>query len=249
MSRRAFLLLALVFLSGSGRAAPPAAEKNPPPLPAALPRAREVLPLIAAAVDASFASAPSPTAPAPAPSPSLGPTLAAYAKNIGADPARFENFAEAARRILASGTTARRAPDATSRWFDETADLLLASSHTAEASTAADLKILAYLSRFHARRIVAAVRYNLFLRGQSLAELYAATLESRAAVEAWRAFTATVGDRAELSLPSGAQTVVLRGAWRDELTRLEFDLKDLEAMCCPPDEDMLRVKIWTPAAP
>ena len=99
----------------------------------------------------------------------------------------------------------------------------------------------------HARRAIAAVHYNLFLRGRRLAELYAATLDTQTALGFWRELVALVGDREELTF--GAPPFTLRGSWRAELTRLEFDYKDLEAMCCPPDESWLREKVWSPATP
>lgn len=220
----------------------------------ALQRADEVLPMLAAAVEANVASSAS---SAWVERPSLGPSLATYAKNTGADQQRFETFAEASRRILAGGSSTRRAPDATSRWFAETADLLLATIRAAESLSAekrspafdaavTHLKILAYYSRFHSHRIIAAVRYNLFLRGQRLAELYAATLESRAAVEAWRALDAVAGDRPVANFFLGPTSTRFRGTFREELIRLQFDLKDLEEQCCPPDEAIIREKIWTP---
>jgi hypothetical protein len=189
---------------------------------------------------------------------SLGPSLAAYAKNTGSDVQQFESFEEAARRLLAGGVTTRRTPDATSRWFDATADAILASVRAAESAagprrgkefdaTVTDLKILAQLARFHARRSLAAVHYNLFLRGQRLAELYAATLEAKASVEAWRGIVTAAGDRYHFDLAMGARNHALSGHWRDELVRLENDYKDLEGMCCPPEASWLSEKVWQPA--
>jgi hypothetical protein len=64
---------------------------------------------------------------------SLGATLADYAKNEASDVQQFESFADAAGRIASHGTTVRRTPAATSRWFDDTADAILASVRQAEA--------------------------------------------------------------------------------------------------------------------
>ena len=227
-----------------------------PHLSAGLHRASQVLPMIVAAV---YPYSLFPTTRGWAERQSLGPSLAAYAKNTGSDIQQFESFEEAARRILARGVTTRRTPDTTSRWFDTTADAILASVRAAESAagakrsrefdaTVTDLKILAQLARFHARRSLAAVRYNLYLRGQSLAELYAATLEAKASVEAWRGIVTAAGDRYNFDLAMGARNHALCGHWRDELVRLENDLRDLEAMCCPPDEAWLRGDIWQPAS-
>jgi hypothetical protein len=207
---------------------------------AGLQRASEVRPMIVAAV----------TPRGWADRESLGAQLADYAKNEGSDTEQFENFAAAARRILAGGTTAKRAPDETSRWFDATADAILASVRAAEANvgpqrgkefdaTMSDLRIHAQLARFHARRTIGAVHYNLFLRGLRLAELYAATLVEREAVAAWRELVKIAEERHAFDRASH---------WRAELKKLEGGLKELEEQCCPPDEAIVKEKVWTPVA-
>jgi hypothetical protein len=189
---------------------------------------------------------------------SLGANLADYAKNEGTDTEQFESFIDAARRILAGGTTTKRTPDATSRWFDETANAILASVRAAESATGdkrskefeatvTDLRILAQLARFHARRAIAAVHYNLFTRGLRLAELLAATMSEKEAVAAWRELVAIAGDRYAFDLAMGARNYDLCGHWRDELKKLEAYLKQLEEQCCPPDEAILKEVVWTPA--
>jgi hypothetical protein len=225
------------------------------PLEAGLHRASGVLPMIVAAV---YPYRLFPTTRGWAERQSLGPVLADYANNEGTDVEQFESFAAAARRILAGGTTTKRTPDATSRWFDATAGAILASVAQAEAAagdrrslefdaTVTDLRILAQLARFHARRAVAAVHYNLFKRGLRLGELLAATLQEREAVAAWRGLVAAAGDRYAFDLAMGARNHSLCGHWRDELVRLEANLKDLEEQCCPPDEAVLKEKVWQPA--
>ncbi len=226
-----------------------------PHVEAGLHRASDVLPMIVAAVYPYRAF---PTTRGWAERQSLGAALADYANNEGTDTAQFENFAEAAKRILAGGTTAKRTPDATSRWFDATADAILVSVQQAEAAighqrgkefdaTMTDLRILAQLARFHARRAIAAVHYHLFKRGLRLAELLAATTEEKAAVAAWRDLVTAAGDRYTFDLAMGARKFDLCGHWRNELANLEYDLKELEAQCCPPDEAVVKEKIWQPA--
>jgi hypothetical protein len=226
-----------------------------PHVEAGLRRASQVLPMIVAAV---YPYRLFPTTRGWAERQSLGPNLADYARNEGTDTEQFEDFIAAARRILAGGTTTKRTPDATSRWFDATADAILASVRAAETSAGAkrnrefdatitDLRILAQLARFHARRAIAAVHYNLFLRGLKLAELYAATLQEREAVAAWRELVAIAGDRYAGDLAMGARNHNLCGHWRDELKKLEANLKELEEQCCPPDEAILKEPVWTPA--
>jgi hypothetical protein len=224
-------------------------------LEAGLHRASGVLPMIVAAV---YPYKQFPTTRGWAERQSLGKNLADYANNEGTDTEQFESFTEAAKRILASGTGSKRAPDETSRWLDATAAAILAEVGAAERAadakrgnefdaTVTDLRILAQLARFHARRALAAVHYNLFLRSQKLAELVAATYAEKDAVGAWRDLVAAAGDRYAFDLAMGARDFSLCGHWRDELRRLEAGLKELEDMCCPPDEAVLKEKVWTPA--
>jgi hypothetical protein len=233
---------AALFLSGVRASA---AEPTLPPFHAALRDARAIHTLLAAAI-----AAPDPLHP------SLGTPLATYAKNTGTDPVRYEGFEAASRRIVAGRPAEKIAPDATGQRLTAIADSLAAHLRSLEAlrldlrpdnfsSAAPVLHATALLARFHVRRIHAAIHYNLFLRGQRLAELYAATLDAQAALAHWRDLVALLGDRETLTF--GTPPLTLRGAWRAELARLEFDYKDLEAMCCPPDESWVREKVWSPA--
>jgi hypothetical protein len=174
-----------------------------PHIEAGLQRASQVLPMIVAAV---YPYSLFPTTRGWAERQSLGASLAEYADNEGSDVELFESFAHAADRILAHGDTAKVTPDATSRWFYATADAVLQSVREAERTigekrgnefdaTVTDLQILARLARFHARRSLAAVHYNLFLRGQRQAELSAAARLEREAVGEWRELVAVAGDR------------------------------------------------------
>lgn len=192
------------------------------------------------------AAAPSATAAAKPDRSSLGVNLGEYAANAGGDPAHFESFAEAARRILANGTTQKRAPDATSRWLDDAAAALAATIREVQTSAEAlrdprvettldEARAAALLARFHARRMIAAVHYNLFLRGLRLAELVAATYTEKDAVALWRQLVTTCAADPRA------------GEWRAELRRLEVALKELEAQCCPPDEAVMKEQVWQPA--
>src|SRR5262249_36893913 len=128
-----------------------------PHVEAGLHRASQVLPMIVAAVDPYSAF---PTTRGWAERQSLGASLADYADDEGSAVQFLEGCAGSAKRILAGDATAKAAPDATSRWFDATADAVLESVQAAEAaigerrgnefdSTITDLKILAELARFH----------------------------------------------------------------------------------------------------
>lgn len=229
-------LLLLLLLAARGVAA------SPPSLTAEQQRATELLTTILAAVGPAETAGQRPDVERT----SLGVNLADYANNPGTDPAQFETSVDAARRILVGGITTKRSPDATSLWLDATARQLLASVRAAEsppgsvrdaaeAAALVDLRARALLGRYHARRLLAAVHYNLFKRGQRLAELVAATYGERDAVIVWRELVATCG-----SHPHAPH-------WRAELKKLEWSLKELEDQCCPPDEATLKEKVWQPA--
>jgi hypothetical protein len=225
-----------------------------PDIEAGLQRASQVLPRIVASV---YPYAGFPTTRGWAERQSLGARLADYAANEGTDVELFESFAHAADRILTGGATAKVTPDATSRWFDATADAILAHVHAAETgigtarrnefdSTITDLKILAQLARFHARRSRAAVHYNLFLRSHRPAELHAATKAEQAAVAEWRTLVDDAGDHYAFDLAMGARNYALCGHWRDELVLLENDLKSLEAQCDATPRLPAQEQVWTP---
>ena len=212
-----------------GRAAAPHVE-------AGLHRASQVLPNIVGSV---YPYSLFPTTRGWAERQSLGATLAAYAGNTGTDIQQFESFKEAADRILAGGVTPRRTPAATSRWFDATADAIQQEIDRAEKniggnrgkefdSTMTDLRILAGLARFHARRSLAAVHYNLYKNAGDAKELDEAIAGERAAIRAWRAMVDAAGDRYNFDLALGARRFDLCGHWRDELTKLEQGFSELE---------------------
>jgi hypothetical protein len=198
--------------------------------------ASQVLPMIVAAV---YPYRLFPTTRGWAERQSLGAALADYAKNEATDVQQFESFAEAATRVVAGGVTPRRTPQITSRWFDDTADAIVQSVSEAEAAighlrgpefdaTATDLRILANLARFHARRSLAAVHYNIFKNTRDPRALDEAVAGERSAIDAWRAIVAAAGDRYTFDLAMGACNFDLCGHWRDELVKLETNLASLE---------------------
>ena len=225
-----------------------------PDVEAGLHQASQVLPRIVASV---YPYSLFPTTRGWAERQSLGASLAQYAHNEATDVELFESFAQAAERILAGGVTAKVTPDATSRWFDATADVVLAHAKAAEAmigdkrgnefdSTITDLKILGQLARFHARRSLAAVHYNLYLRSQRKAELFAAARGEKEAVAAWRELVAAAGDRYAFDLAMGARNFDLCGHWRDELAKLEANLRNLDEQCGSADDPVAKEIVWTP---
>ena len=225
-----------------------------PHVEAGLHRASQVLPMIVASVYPYWGF---PTTRGWAERQALGTSLARYAANEGTDVGLFESFDAAAKRILANEATAKVTPDATSRWFDQAADDVLEHVRAAEAaigdkrgrefdSTMTDLRILAQLARFHARRSLAAVHYDLYRRGQRKAELFAAARGEREAVAAWRDLVAAAGDRYAFDLVMGPAKFDLAGHWRDELAQLEANLQKLDQQSGPPDDPAAKEPTWTP---
>ncbi|QEF97998.1 hypothetical protein Mal15_20440 [Stieleria maiorica] len=186
----------------------------------------------------------------------LGASLADYAQNEGSDVGLFEDFDAAARRILSDGVTPKVTPETTSRWFDETADRVLANVREAKAnignkrgkefdSTITDLTILAHLARFHARRSLAAVHYNLYRRRQKPEELVAAARGEEMAIDAWRDLVNTAGNRYSDDLAMGPKSFNLGGHWRDELKILETNLSKLQAQAASVDA-VPQAVAWSP---
>ncbi|HLJ96145.1 MAG TPA: hypothetical protein VKU02_23415, partial [Gemmataceae bacterium] len=165
--------------------------------------------------------------------------LPIYAKAEGSDIQQFASFDEEAKCLLEGGETAKIRPGETSRWFTATAGEVLA--HVAEAeqrvgshrnkefdSTITDLKILANLALYHARRIPAAVNYRLFERTGDPGPLDEAIICERNAIEAWRQLVSAAGDVYTKDLMMGVRGAGLCGHWKDELAALERGLRTLE---------------------
>ena len=165
--------------------------------------------------------------------------LPAYAKAEGSDIEQFASFDEEARNLIEGNDTAKTRPPETSRWFAETAAAVLAETAAAEQSvgdrrskefdsTVTDLRILANLALFHARRIPAAVSYRLFERSGDVVALDEAIAYERRAGEAWRELVTAAGDFYADDLMMGVRGASLCGHWRDELPALEAGLAWLE---------------------
>jgi hypothetical protein len=171
-----------------------------------------------------------------------GNPLSRYAAGATVDPLRVESAAEYARRTLAGAPTARLTPEATGAFLREQAASILASADQAPAEP----RLIAELGRYHARRLEAAIHYQLFLRSQRLAELVAATYAEKDAVEHWRAVVRSAEARPAESADPGVRPSRVAADWRAELGRLEASLRDLEEQCCPPDASVLQEKVWRP---
>jgi hypothetical protein len=165
--------------------------------------------------------------------------LPAYAMAEGSDIQQFASFDEEAQNLISGDETAKTRPPETSRWFAQTAQDI--DTQVAEAekhiggnrskeydSTIVDLRILANLALYHARRIPAAVSYRLFERTKDVNALDDAIAHEREAVAAWRQLVAAAGDVYADDLMMGLRSAGLCGHWRDELAALEKGLSALE---------------------
>lgn len=165
---------------------------------------------------------------------SANESLAVYAESVGQAPHRYETFVEAARRILAQERATKQTVDNLVYDLAWRADDLLRAKQSS-----VDMVIAAHRARFHARRSVAAVHYNLFKRGQRLAELLAAAAREKQAVAIWRDLVTTAESAGHASAAD----------FRADLKKLEASLKELEDQCCPSDEGVAKHPVWRPLIP
>jgi hypothetical protein len=164
--------------------------------------------------------------------------LPAYAKNAGSDLRQFANFDEEAQILVEGGETAKLLPSMNSLWFEQTSkeinQLVLRARKTIKIqqnkefnSTITDLKILSSLALYHARRIPAAVCYNIFTRTGDVTALDEAIAHERNAIEAWRQLVDSAGDAYASDLQMGVRSADLCGHWKDELVALEKGMTTL----------------------
>jgi len=155
-----------------------------------------------------------------------------YAMAEGSDVQQFASFDEEARNLLEGIETAKTRPPETSRWFARAAADIVENVAEAERhvgshrnkefdSTMVDLKVLANLASFHARRIPAAVSYCTYKRTKDVAALDDAMAHEQSAIAAWRQLVAAAGDVYADDLMMGARSAALCGHWKDELAALE----------------------------
>jgi hypothetical protein len=158
--------------------------------------------------------------------------LPAYAKNAGSDLRQFANFDEEAQILVEGGETAKLLPSMNSLWFEQTskeinqlvlkAQKAIGNQQNKEFnSTITDLKILSNLALYHARRIPAAVCYNIFTRTRDVTALDEAIVHEKNAIEAWRQLVDAAGDIYAADLQMGVRSADLCGHWKDELISLE----------------------------
>ncbi|GHT10503.1 hypothetical protein FACS189426_10810 [Bacteroidia bacterium] len=163
--------------------------------------------------------------------------LMLYAKAEGSDIQQFASFDEEARVVLGELETAKIRPSTTALWLEQTANSVLQKALQAEKiagnsgnkeliSTVTDLRMLAYLAMYHARRVPAAVNYCLFLRTQDISALNEAIACEQSAIEAWQQLVDAAGDHYADNILIGKKE--LSGHWRDELRLLHRGLEKLK---------------------
>ncbi len=166
--------------------------------------------------------------------------LPVYAAALPSDTQQFLSISQEARNQLDGGVTAKVRPQRTAAWFDRAADAVLAQAALAErqigdhrsgefTSTLTDLRILAYLARYHARRAYAGVQWALFDQSQDVNALDAAIALEGEGLQAWEQLVAAAGDVYTDNLMMGLESAGMSGHWRDELVALRAGLAELEA--------------------
>jgi len=167
-----------------------------------------------------------------------GGDLPSYANEDGSDTAQFLSVREEARRLVAGGETTLRRPQETSRWFARTADNVLERVASAErqagahpsaefATTTADLKILAWLARYHAARLPAGVSYSLYKQTGDPFFLDDAIAYEKEAVAAWNKMAEAGRGVYSENLAFGAHAQGFPRNWSEELAKLQTGLDAL----------------------
>jgi hypothetical protein len=165
-------------------------------------------------------------------------SLMQYAEEDGSDIQQFMNVRDEAATLIAGSDTSMRRPEETSEWFQKTSDAILDQIALAEKnfenpasnefrSVVTDLKILAGLSRFHSRRLIAGVRYNLYKQTSNLADLDEAMVAERGALDAWNRIVDAAGDVYSQELPFGPHAKGFSRHWKEEYALLARDFQHL----------------------
>ena len=161
--------------------------------------------------------------------------LAKYAMLEPSDIQQFASVDEEARMLLANEETAKTRPEQSARWLGQMAEATLGCVAQAEQlvgdargkefnSTMIDLKMLAALGQFHARRLPAAVSYRLFKYTGDIHCLDDAIGQETSAIKTWEQLVADAGDVYAPNMKFGR----MGGHWREELKILTDDLQVLE---------------------
>jgi hypothetical protein len=189
------------------------------------------------------------------------------AARTGTDVEQFQSYKEAATQLLTDRFTAKCTPFQTSRWFNEVADQILANVKATDSAsqnlsdkaaheycaTVTDLKILAFLAKYHSWRMKAAVWYNVYLQSKDRIALERCIADEARAVENWRRIIHAAGDVYPKTLKFGVHRVGFSWHWTEELEKLVEGLKELRTLPCQASLDrpvrhrMLRRAAATPS--
>jgi hypothetical protein len=170
--------------------------------------------------------------------------LPEYAKGTGTDVQQFQSYEDAAAQLLADQFTAKRTPFQTSQWFTAVAEQILTDVAAANGSahslqdpaalelraTTTDLKILAYLAKYHASRMKAAVWYNVYLQSKDQFALQRCIDDESQAVDQWKKIIESAGDVYPRTLKFGVHRVGFSWHWTEELGKLEEGLEELRKL-------------------
>jgi len=166
--------------------------------------------------------------------------LPAYSRDEeGSDIQQFLNVREEARLILDGADSAARRPTDISQWYAQTAEQILQHVRAADqaigdrrgkefVSTVTDLRILAFLARYHSARLLAGVSYNLYQETGDLFAFDDAIEHEKGAVQAWQDIVDSAGDVYHEYLAFGVQDKGFPRHWREELPMLRQGLERLQ---------------------
>jgi hypothetical protein len=165
--------------------------------------------------------------------------LPAYAKAEPSDIEQFESLSDAASDIVDGRESARISPLQTSQWFAQASQDVLALVKEAEQhagpnpskeflSTMVDLKILANLASYHAKRIPAGLSWALYNQTHDLFALDDAIAQEKEAIAAWQGIVDAAGDVYNSDLMMGLPQFDLSGSWKDEMVKFKLGLAALE---------------------
>jgi hypothetical protein len=190
--------------------------------------------------------------------------LSQFADLEGSDIEQFMNPRDEASSIVSGSDSSMRRPEESSRWFAALSESILKHVRQAEPastisasrneaiSTLTDLKILAWLAKYYAERLPAAVSYNLYRQTGNLAAFDSAIESERKAVAAWEEIVKAAGDVYAEDLAFGVHAVGFPRHWKEELEKLRQGIARLEAQrreAKPgPDSSLLPSQRQAPAA-
>ncbi|MDX2429438.1 MAG: hypothetical protein QNK35_00805 [Bacteroides sp.] len=160
---------------------------------------------------------------------------------LNSKPSDIQLFAspmEEAESILRGEFSVRLQASQISDWFSKTSKRILSDVEEAEGSignypskeyfsTITDLKMLAYLSKYHSQRLLAAVQYNLYDKTGDLVSFDKAIEFESQAVAAYGSLVEAAGNIYNMHLDFGSNEELFPGHWNKEYQRLQEELEEL----------------------